>query len=129
MVTVRSVSFVLVVLALLGAGAWLVNDYARNTYHVTIDDRGEVAIYRGRPGGVLWFDPSLVQATGIAESDVPAVLRDDLERGVSRPSLASARRFVVNLEERIAELSPPTTTTTTTTSTTTTTPAAPTTTP
>ena len=118
-ITLRSVAFVLVVVALLGAGAYLVNDYARNTYHVIIDDSGEVAVYRGRPGGVLWFDPSLVETTGIDEADVPAALHDDLTHGVSRPTLASAERYVTNLEDRIAELTPPVTTTTTTTTTTT----------
>ena len=112
----------LVVVALLGAGAYLVNDYARNTYHVIIDDHGEVAIYRGRPGGVLWFDPSFVETTGIDGTDVPAGLRDDLTRGVSRPTLESAELYVTNLEDRIAELTPPVTTTTTTTTTTSTTP-------
>ncbi len=116
-ITLRSVAFVLVVVALLGAGAYLVNDYARNTYHVIIDDHGEVAVYRGRPGGVLWFDPSFVETTGIEGSDVPASLRDDLTRGVSRPTLESAERYVANLEDRIAELTPPVTTTTTTTTT------------
>ena len=114
-ITLRSVAFVLVVVALLGAGAYLVNDYARNTYHVIIDDSGEVAIYRGRPGGVLWFDPELVETTGIERADVPAALRDDLTHGVSRPSLASAELYVANLEDRIDELTPPVTTTTTST--------------
>ena len=115
-VTVRSVLFVLVVLAVVGAGIYLVNDYATNTYHVVLED-DEVEIYRGRPGGVLWIDPELVERTGIDEDDVPAEFRSDLLEGVTRPSLESARRYVANLEERIEELEPPPTTTTTTSST------------
>ena len=111
-VTVRSVLFVLVVLAVVGAGIYLVNDYATNTYHVVLED-DEVEIYRGRPGGVLWIDPELVERTGIDEEDVPAEFRSDLLEGVTRPSLDSARRYVANLEERIEELEPPPTTTTT----------------
>ena len=127
-VTVRSVAFVVVLLAVFAAGAYLVDDYARNTYHVTIED-DEVTIFRGRPGGVLWMDPSVAERTGIDEADVPEDFRDGLEEGVSRPSLASARRYVANLEDRIEEVAPPEKTTTTTTAPrrTTTTTAAPTT--
>ena len=120
LVTLRSVAFVVVVLAVIGAGLYLVNDYATNTYFVTIDD-GEVAIFQGRPGGVLWIDPSLVDTVGIPEDEVPDEVVDDLREGVDRPSLESARRYVANLEERIEEIRPPATTTTTTTSTSTTT--------
>ena len=122
-ITARSVLFVLVVVGVIGAGLYLVNDYARNTYHVMLAD-GEVQIFRGRPGGVLWIDPELVDRTGIDEEDVPAEAERDLIEGVSRPSLDSARRYVANLEDRIEELEPPPTTTTTTSSSTTTAPPA-----
>ncbi|MGK2927974.1 MAG: Stp1/IreP family PP2C-type Ser/Thr phosphatase [Acidimicrobiales bacterium] len=117
-ITIRSVAFVVVVLGLLGAGAYLVNDYARNSYHVILDD-DEVTIFRGRAGGVLWFDPSLEERTGIDAEDVPGTFRDRLEGGVNQSSLAAAQRYVANLEERIDELTPPVTTTTSTTSSTT----------
>lgn len=116
--TWRSVAFVLVVLGLLGVGLFLVNDYARNTYTVTVDG-DEVAILRGRPGGFLWFEPSLVERTGIDADDVPPALVDDLDAGVSRPTLREARTYVENLEDRIEEIRPPVTTTTTTTTSTT----------
>lgn len=114
-VTVRSVAFVVVVLGLLGAGAYLVNDYARNTYHVIIDDSGEVSIYRGRAGGVLWFDPSLEERTGIEAADVPATFRDRLTDGVNQADRPAAERYVANLEDRIEALAPPVTTTTSST--------------
>lgn len=110
-ITIRSVAFVVVVLGLLGAGAYLVNDYARNSYHVILDD-DEVTIFRGRAGGVLWFDPSLEARTGIDADDVPGTFRDRLEDGVNQSSLAAAERYVANLEERIEELAPPVTTST-----------------
>ena len=115
-ITVRSVAFVVVVLALVGAGAYLVNDYGRNSYHVTVDD-GEVVIYRGRAGGFLWFDPSLEERTGIEPDELPGDIRDRLAEGVNRSSLESAETYVTNLEERIEELSPPVSTTTSTTTT------------
>lgn len=116
-ITWRSAAFVLVVLGLLGVGLFLVNDYARNTYTVAVEG-DEVSILRGRPGGFLWFEPSLVEGTGIDADDVPPALVDDLQAGVSRPTLREARTYVENLEDRIEEIRPPVTTTTTTTTTT-----------
>ena len=49
----------------------------------------------------------------------------DITDGVEQGSLADARRFVANVEEQAAELTPPTTTTTAPTTTTTTAPVAP----
>ena len=112
-ITVRSLAFVLAVLALIGAGGWLAYRYVNDTYHVTVDDEN-VLIYQGRPGGVLWFDPTFVERTAIEVDDVPPAVLDDLEDGVTQPSLARARRYVANLEERIEDLRPPVTTTTTT---------------
>jgi protein phosphatase len=114
--TARSAAFVVAVLALVGAGAFLAYRYATDTYHVTIDDE-EVTIFQGRPGGFLWWDPDLVERTGIDVDDVPASVVVDLESGVSQPSLARARRYVDNLEDRIEAARPPVTTTTTTTTT------------
>ena len=119
--TVRSIAFVLVVLALVGGGLWLVNDYATNTYYLDTVD-GEVTIFKGRPGGVLWIDPSAVEPTGVDVDDVPAEFADDVIDRRDFATIESARRFVENMEERIEELAPPpTTSTTTSTSTTTTT--------
>lgn len=122
--TVRSIAFVLVVLALVGGGLWLVNDYATNTYYLDTVD-GEVTIFKGRPGGVLWLDPEAVEATGVDVDDVPAEFADDIDDQRDFATIESARRFVTNMEERIEELAPPPTTSTTTTSSTTTTTAAP----
>lgn len=117
-ITVRSIAFVLVVLALLGGGLWLVNDYATNTYFVSAND-DEVTIFKGRPGGVLWIEPSAVEATGVDIDDVPDEFVDDIDSRRTFATIESARRFVNNVEQRIEDLTPPPTTTTTTTTTTT----------
>lgn len=113
-ITVRSLAFVLAVVVLLGAGAFLAYRYVQDTYHVGVEG-DDVVIYQGRPGGLLWFDPDLVERTDIEVDDVPPAVLDDLERGVSQPSLERARRYVANLEDRIESSRPPVTTTTTTT--------------
>ena len=124
-VTLRSLAFVAAILLLVGGGSFLAYRYAQDTYHVGIDD-DQVVIFQGRPGGFLWFDPTPVEDTGIDIDDVPPSVLDDLEAGVTQPSLQRARRYVTNLEERIEDTRPSVTTTTrptTTTSTSTTQPA------
>lgn len=122
-VTLRSLAFVGAIVALVGAGVFLAYRYAEDTYHVTVVD-DQVVIFQGRPGGFLWFDPTPVEDTGIDVDDVPPAVLDDLESGVTQPSLQRARRYVSNLEDRIDDARPSVTTTTQPT-TTTTPPAAP----
>ena len=122
--TVRLVVFLfsllLVVLVAFGAVFWI----ARRTYYVRFDESGQVAIYRGRPGGVLWLDPELAETTEVNRSAVPAAVVATLESGHDVSSLADARTYVDNLRTQIAADAAArlalTATTTTTTSTTTT---------
>ncbi|HYF45116.1 MAG TPA: Stp1/IreP family PP2C-type Ser/Thr phosphatase [Acidimicrobiales bacterium] len=120
--TWRVVAFVLALLALLVVVAGALGWYARNTYFVRLDDE-QVVIYKGRPGGFLWFDATVEQETGIAAEDVPEARRDELEEGVDQATLDGAESYVENLEEQIEEDRPSTTTTTSTTRVTTTTTA------
>jgi PPM family protein phosphatase len=91
---------------------------ARNTFYVGFDD-GEVAVFRGRAGGVLWFEPTVEESTGIRRSEVPAARRRAIEDGVERSSLAGAQAYVEGLEDEIERATTTTTTSTTTTTTTT----------
>jgi protein phosphatase len=93
---------------------------ARNTFYVAFDD-GEVAIFRGRAGGVLWFEPTVEESTGIRRFEVPPARRRAIEDGVERSSLAAARAYVRGLEDEIEDATTTTRSTTTTTTTTTTT--------
>jgi PPM family protein phosphatase len=97
--------------------------YGTSTYFVGFDG-DQVAIFKGRPGGVLWIDPELVDVTGLGRDEVPDARVADIEGGVEQGSLADARRYVANVTEQAEELAPPATTTTapTTTSPTTTVP-------
>ncbi|HEV2767325.1 MAG TPA: Stp1/IreP family PP2C-type Ser/Thr phosphatase [Acidimicrobiales bacterium] len=115
-VTWRSVLFVTGVVAVLVGAASAVAWYARSTYHVGV--RGDqVAILRGRPGGLLWIQPTLAEWTDLSLDDVPDGRRNAVLRGKEEPSLAAARDYVESLEDQ-AEAERRRTTTTTTTSTT-----------
>ena len=68
------------------------------------------SIYRGRPGGVLWIEPELVERTDLTRDDVPAGVVAEIERGQGR---AHARRRPALRGQPRATRSPATTTTTT----------------
>jgi PPM family protein phosphatase len=112
--------FVLAFLAIVGLTVGVIVYMGRNTYYVGVQDE-QVVIFRGRPGGVAWIQPELVEATSIPLSGVPAARLDEVQAGVEESSLDDARRYVANLQEQIDAA---TTTTTTSTTTTTVPPAA-----
>ncbi len=115
--TWRVGAFVLVLLLVLGAAAGAVGWYARRTYFVGFRD-GEVAILKGRPGGLLWFGPTVEQRMGIKRGEVPQAPREEIAKGKDEGSLDAARRYVANLQDQIKRARPkptPTTRPTTTT--------------
>jgi protein phosphatase len=118
-ITLRVLLFVLLVLAVPAAAYGVVRWYATDNWYVTIND-GHLAIYQGRPGGMLWFQPKLVDETQVATTQVLADRLPDLRAQVQEPSLAAAHHYVANLQnefttqQQIAQGQLPTTTTTTT---------------
>jgi protein phosphatase len=123
--TWRVFVFLFAVLAVLGLAVWAVAWYARGAYYVGIDNE-QVAIFRGRPGGLLWFDPTLVerkqQPTG---AELLPAQRVELDAGHEVKSKAAADRYVNNLRQEVearrattTTTAPPTTTSTATSSTT-----------
>jgi serine/threonine protein phosphatase PrpC len=115
--TWRVALFTLLVLALVGGVVATIQWYGTSAYFVGFDG-DQVAIYQGRPGGLLWIDPELVDVTDLGRHRVPASRREDIDRGVEQSSLADARRYVANVTEQADELDPPTTSTTAPTTTT-----------
>jgi protein phosphatase len=107
--------FLLLLLLVLGVGAGAVGFYARGAYFVGLDE-GTVAIFKGRPGGLLWFSPTVEERSTLTAAAVPEARADDIAAGKEFASLGEAQRFVANLED---EANPSTTTTGTGTETTT----------
>lgn len=112
-----AVALLLLIALVVGALGW----YATNTYFVAIAD-DQVTIFKGRPGGFLWFDPTVEQVTEIPLAEVPAAELAELEDGVDQATLSDAENYVENLQDQIDALAgddePTTTTTPSTTSTT-----------
>ncbi len=92
------VLLVAVVLGTMAAIGW----YARSTYYVGFAG-DQVAIYKGRPGGVLWFDPTLRERKPLTRAEVPAAFLPALEKGQEVDSKAEADRYVTNLRDKHLE--------------------------
>jgi protein phosphatase len=110
--TVRGVILVaiplLIILAIaVGAIGW----YARDSYYVG-HSGNEVVIYKGIPGGILGWNPTIDAHTGVHVDKLPALDRGRVLDNTTRGSLATAQEYVARLRDEI------TTTTTTTTTTT-----------
>ena len=111
--TWRVLAFCVLVLAVFAAVTLSVGWYARSAYFVGLDgDR--VAIFRGRPGGLLWFEPTLQERKPLTLGDVLPVHHNELRRGKAQSSKAAADRYVNNLRQEAEARTAAGTTTTTT---------------
>ena len=99
--TWRVFVFVFAVVVVVGAAVVAVGWYARHTYYVGVDN-GQVAIFKGRPGGLLWFQPTLDRRTSLSLSDVPASRLPDVRAGREEATRAEAQRYVNALRQEAA---------------------------
>lgn len=93
---------VVVVLALLAAGAWAGYRWTQDQYFVGVAD-GHVAVFRGIPQDVAGIELSeLVETTGTAVEDLPGYVQDRLEQTIPADSLEDARQRAAGLAEEAA---------------------------
>jgi len=99
--------------AIVLSGITIVGVYARSGFFIGFDKDSRVAVYRGRVGGVLWFNPTIDTQTTLSGEDLPEdVLRDvALNRTFTSSTMASKYLALV----RIAIIDATTTTSTTST--------------
>lgn len=95
-VTVRVVLFLLLLAAVVAAAYGVIRWYATDNWFVTVD-RDQLVIYQGRPGGLLWFNPKLVERTPVTTSEVLSIRLPALRADVDQTSLAAARSYVNTL--------------------------------
>jgi len=100
-ITLRVILFVLLVAAIPTAAFFAIRWYAYDNWYLSVQ-HDHVVIVRGHPGGVLWFDPRVVDHTGIPTSDLPSSGVSQIRAGVQEPSLDAAKSYVANLEEEHA---------------------------
>jgi protein phosphatase len=100
-VTWRLGVFVGAVLLVLGVLVSSVVAYARSAYFVGLDGE-EVVIYRGRPDGVLWFDPTVEESVVLTVAELePDDLREVAD-GVEFETIDEARAYADALLQRVA---------------------------
>jgi len=80
----------------------LAGSYARGSYHVGFAG-DEVVIYQGRSAGLLWFDPTLEEGSGIFRSQIPEATATEIEAIVESGSLEAARAFVDEIRPAAAD--------------------------
>lgn len=95
-VTFRVVSFLLALFIVIGGAVACLAWYGRSAYFVSLS-KERITIFQGRPGGVLWFQPTVVERTRDTSSSVLAYELPALEAGHLEPSLAQARQYIANL--------------------------------
>ncbi|HLN16427.1 MAG TPA: Stp1/IreP family PP2C-type Ser/Thr phosphatase [Acidimicrobiales bacterium] len=97
-VTFRVIGFLLLLLAVVAAAYLLVRWWATDDWYVTVQ-HNELVVYQGRPGGILWFHPKLVDKTGVTTSQILSIHLPALEGDVQEASLVDAQSYVRNLKD------------------------------
>lgn len=108
--TWRVALFLVVLLLVVGGALAAVDWYARHTYYVGVGQgphAGEVVLYRGRPGGLLWFDPTFDKPYDLHLTDLLASDQNDVRAGHTEATRADADRYVSRLREKAAEAHQP----------------------
>ena len=82
----RVLLFAVPILVIVGVAIGTIGWYAKNSYFVGAE-AGKVVVYRGRPGGLLFWDPEIVERTGIGRSR----LSDDFRQGVDEEKEFSSK--------------------------------------
>jgi protein phosphatase len=102
----------LIVIALIAVTA--VGWYARRSYFVGAAD-GRVVIYKGVPGGVLGWNPTIDAKTSLLVADLDEVDRERVNDGAARGSFDRAEAFVARLQDNVDATSTTTRSSTSTT--------------
>lgn len=102
--TVRFVAFVVALFAVVAITIGGIDYYARSSYYVGLQGN-QLIIYQGRPGGVLWFDPTVASRTGVTTAQIESRHLSELRSGMTESTRGAARQYVANLvaEEKAAQ--------------------------
>ena len=88
--------------------------YARSGYYVGFNDEENVVIYRGRVGGMLWFQPTVDTETKLSSKELPDNVRLDVSMNKSFTSSGLAAKYLMLVQTAIDNSTSTTTTTSTT---------------
>jgi hypothetical protein len=109
----RFARFVVPIILILGLAVAVTAWYARRTYYVAFDQRGRVTVYQGRPGGLLLWDPTVVQRTKVTKGALTEEARLGVQDRKEFDTKDAAIAYVGRIEARATTTTSSTTTTTT----------------
>jgi protein phosphatase len=115
-ITVRVVLFLILIAAVPVGAFFAIRWYSYDNWYPAISGK-QVVIEQGHSGGVLWFQPKVVDRTGIKTTQILPPGLAEIRSGQQEPSLSAAKRFVQNLNAQYNFFRSVATTTTTTTTT------------
>jgi serine/threonine protein phosphatase PrpC len=98
LITFRTLLFMILFVAIVGAGYYSVRWYNTNSYYVGVN-HNELVIYQGRIGGFLWYKPVEIQRTGVTTADVLETYLPEIKAGVAESTLAKAQNYVTNVRK------------------------------
>lgn len=101
MITLRVLLFFGMLIALAAIAFGGIAYYARQSYFVGLQNR-HLVIFQGRPGGVLWFQPTVAERSAVTSAGVLPVHLAELRAGKVESSLGAARAYVANLHREYA---------------------------
>ena len=108
--------FVTAVLGIFGIAIAAITWYGRSTFFVGVHD-GKVTLFRGRPGGVLWIEPTVEKTYDVQRDDLKPSDRARVDAGADVRDRAAADLYVRNLLDAATTTTAPTTTAPSTTTT------------
>ncbi len=94
----RIFTFLVLFGLIVGLGVFGIKTYANGEYFVGVSSSNHVAVYQGRPGGILWFKPKIISTEPITTSSLSSAIVLKLQNGVVEPSFAAASQYVSNLK-------------------------------
>jgi hypothetical protein len=105
MITFRVVLFFILLLAVLAGAYALARWYAMDDWYVAVR-HDHLVVYRGHPGGFLWFKPKIVEVSPVTTTEIPSFMVPDVKAEKEEPSLGAARAYVRNLHSEYLSTQP-----------------------
>ncbi len=97
-ITLRVILFFVLVLAVPAGAVAVVHWYAMDNWYVAVD-HDHLAVYQGRKGGFLGFQPKLLDLTGVTTAQVLPRRLPALRATVNEPSLRAGEQYIANLHQ------------------------------
>ncbi len=101
---IRTLGWLLSIVLVITVVVVAVGLYSRSSYFVGVND-DSVVVFQGRPGGVLWFDPTVELVTDLDVADLTPLLLEEVEGNPDYASVEGALDYVDGLTDRLAEAS------------------------